>query len=115
MTDWVAWHARLVATLGHLAAEPVGQKAYLISIGVEGSADELALEFDDAYRPLIPHMAELKISGLAIAKLARLNDVLTEMSGADHLELWETAALETSNNWSQIRRLATEIIHDLES
>lgn len=102
--------AQLVAALQRLAADPAVQTAYLASLGVNPSLDELALEFDDAYRIVQPRFRELGVSPQAIARLARVDDALAKMSGARNAQLWESSALASSDAWAKLRSLASEAI-----
>ena len=114
MTDWNLWLVQLVRTLRNLASEPEAQKAFLASLGTAGSNDELALEFDDIYRPLVHQFAQLNVPHSTVDKLARLDGLLDEMSGPQHHELWEPDALQTSERWAEVRRLAADVVSDLD-
>jgi hypothetical protein len=114
MTDSTLWLARLTTAVGHLAAEPAAQVAYLASIGTAGLADELALEFEDAYNVLRPGLPQLNVPESAVEKLSRLEALLDEMSAGHQAELWTPGALQTSGYWSEVRRLATDVGHDLD-
>ena len=52
MIDAQVWREDLGLVLGRLASTSEEQNQYLAELGVAGSLDELALEFDDRYRPL---------------------------------------------------------------
>jgi hypothetical protein len=114
MTDWSLWLVQLVRTLRNLASEPDAQKAFLVALGSWDNTDELALEFDDIYRPLVHHLGELNVPQSAVEKLARLNELLDEMSGPQNAELWGPDALKTSERWAEVRRLAADILSDLD-
>jgi hypothetical protein len=114
MTDWSLWLVQLLRTLRNLASGPDAQKAFLVDLGTGDSADELALEFDDMYRPLVHQFDELNVPHSTVEKLARLDGLLDEMSGPQHAELWESDALQTSEQWSEVRRLAADVISDLD-
>ena len=80
MTDWSLWFGQLIRTVRNLASEPDAQKAYLASLGTEGSADELALEFDDMYRPLVHQLDQLNVPHSAVEKLARLDELVRRLA-----------------------------------
>ncbi len=113
MTDETPWLARLVTTLENLAAVSAVQIAYLKSIGTQGSADELALEFADVYTYLEPRLERLNVPASAVEALTQLDGRLEVMSGMEHSELWTPDALVTSEDWTDIRRLASRVLLDL--
>lgn len=60
------WLLPLAASLQRLAAPASEQVEYLAALGVGDLADELALEFDDLYRPLAARLDEFS-PGLSLA------------------------------------------------
>ena len=70
MTDSIVWLGRLATTVQDLAADPDTQQAYLQSLGTPDSPDELALEFEDLYRPLVSRIDELDVPPSVAGKLA---------------------------------------------
>jgi hypothetical protein len=90
--------------VARLAIPPTEQLAYLASIGVGGLADELALEFDDAYQPVAPLLEELEAPEELREDLTSLDQALT----SDSLE-WSIAAVGESDAWAEIRHLAMRI------
>ena len=110
VTDSIVWLGRLATTVQHLAADPDTQQAYLQTLGTPDSPDELALEFDDLYRPLVSRMDELDVPPSVAEKLAQLDSLLREMSGPEHSELWTRAALRTAEAWSVVRATASDVI-----
>jgi hypothetical protein len=97
-----------------LAASADSQIPYLVSLGTVPSIDELALEFDDAYPVFTSRIAEFDLPHRAVESLIRLNDLLLEMSGAAHAELWTVDALAESPRWSEVRRVASEILAQID-
>jgi hypothetical protein len=114
MTDPTPWLERLVITLGNLAGEASAQIAYVKNIGSGDNADELALEFDDVYRVFEPRMADLNLPDSAAENLVRLNGLLESMGGPQHAELWTSDALRGSENWSAVRRIAANVLRELD-
>jgi hypothetical protein len=99
----------LVRTLGILAAAPEDQLAHLKMIGCAQCVDELALEVDD----VLPE--GVSVEGLALTKeqLGGIQAVQAElgaMSGPQHEELWQPAALSTRQEWKQLRKAASRAI-----
>jgi hypothetical protein len=105
---------RLVASLKRLAADAATQASYLAGIGTGGRADELALEFDDAYQPVRARQGELGFSPTTSEGLGRLDALLAEMSGPQNADLWTLNALQNSVRWSNVRQVAEAILPDLE-
>lgn len=88
----------LVASLGRLAAPATDQIEYLTSLGVADLADELALEFDDLYRPMA--MLLEQVSPESAAACRELDLLLS----SDQLG-WTFADLESAE-WGLIRATA---------
>lgn len=86
------------ASLGRLAAPASDQISYLTSLGVADLTDELALEFDDLYRPIATALEE--ISPESAAACRELDRMLSE----DQLG-WTFADLESAE-WQGIRTAA---------
>lgn len=101
--------ARLVEVLDRLAATPDRQKAYLQQLGVGDSTDELALEFDDAFRPLDPLLRDAGAPDGVRDALRTLDSALAR----DPLD-WTTLSLESSG-WVEVRRLAAQALQALEA
>lgn len=69
-------------------------------------ADELALEFEEHHRQL-----DLDVLRPAQSQAVQaLSDALDQMSGPDHLRLWETEALDCAPEWQRIRELARDVL-----
>jgi len=100
------WLERLVPVLERLASDPQRQMEYLESIGVGGSADELALEFDDVYQPARHALDDSGYSAEFRSALSELDLQLSSMSGPDHPLLWTAQGLLEAPQWAQVRRMA---------
>lgn len=88
----------LIDVLGRLAAAAPDQIEYLTAVGVADLVDELALEFDDLYRPRAPQLEG------ASAEAAAACRELDRMLSSDRLG-WSFADLE-STEWEKIRATA---------
>lgn len=69
-------------------------------------ADELALEFDEHHRQLDLHV----LRPAQPQAVQALNDALEQMSGPDHIALWETEALRCAPEWQRVRELARDVL-----
>jgi len=96
-SDW------LVSALQRLTMPAEEQIQYLTDKGVAPSADELALEFDDA-------LAGAPLSKRERKLLGPLDAHLNGMSGQHHAALWTISALRTRSEWAEVRRLAREAL-----
>ncbi len=95
-------------TLVRLASSASEQESYLRTLGTAPSADELALEFSDAFAVVKEQLGE---SARAVS--SRLDRHLEEMSGRDYGDIWTVDALHAAPVWGQVRRLAREALHTL--
>jgi hypothetical protein len=105
---------RLRAALEHLAWPAARQRDYLIGLGVAPLADELALEFDDAFRPVDTMPATLGLSAAAQESLLAVDHTLEAMSNSDS-HVWQVDSLAGSTKWAEIRRLAAMVLGELPS
>lgn len=87
-----------VSSLDRLAAPATDQIRYLTSLGVSGLADELALEFDDLYRPIVAELEQLSLEAAALCR------ELDRLLSSERLG-WTFADLE-STQWELIRTTA---------
>lgn len=87
--------------LARLAASPQTQLGYLRHLGTAESLDELALEFDDAFRPLRPILDRQPAWREALSRLDELDRLLSDTDIP-----WNSAELERSNSWVRVRQLA---------
>ncbi|MGW6936292.1 hypothetical protein ACWGE0_39965 [Lentzea sp. NPDC054927] len=90
-----------------LAMPADAQRAWLESIGTAPSADELALEFDDA------RQGPLTSSTEAAVAVARIDRLLDAMSGPS--PVWHVDALADAPQWAEVRALAQEVLPLLET
>ncbi|KQY29724.1 hypothetical protein ASD38_10390 [Caulobacter sp. Root487D2Y] len=97
--------ATLIAALEPLALAPDEQLAYLAALGVGETADELALQFDDAFRYAHP-MGQASLD----AALRALNERLSMMSDTGKAALWSPLALAQGEDWVFIRRTAARAL-----
>ena len=89
-----------------LAKHPAEQISYLKDLGVEPSADELALEFEECVE-LMGTLAENGfISTDALKILNLLNRKLDVMSESSKIKLWEFEGLFEYPEWEEVRDLA---------
>ena len=70
------------------------------------SVDELALEFDDAWRAVPQLVREGKLTQQQAEAIDALDQKLNAISGSHNAELWMPDALQNSPHWVEIRRLA---------
>lgn len=86
------------ASLGRLAAPASEQINYLTSLGVADLTDELALEFDDLYRPIAEALDHLSPESASACR--QLDQILS----SDELG-WSFADLESAE-WERVRASA---------
>lgn len=89
-----------------LALPPDEQAAYLLKGGYGDCADELALEFDDAYQIIKRYFGKQRLPTEAEHLLESIHSQLQSMSGPQNSRFWTTAALEKMPEWASIRALA---------
>lgn len=102
------WLEAAQGVLRRLSSPADDQLQYLRNLGIEGSIDELGLEFDDVWRVLSPL---LEISDRELQD--RLSDIARALS-SDNVP-WDAGALRHSLEWHRIRelaRLALEAMRD---
>jgi hypothetical protein len=96
-----------------LSSDAAEQLSYLENIGDRVCVDELALDFDHVFG-MLPMLQEAGDLAPALLDLIeRLNSQLDGMSGDAHQQLWTPAALETAEEWTQVRALAREALDAL--
>lgn len=112
--SWVVDDLRQILT--RLASGPDAQLQYLASLGrdrVAPGVDELALELDDV-APMLPQVVTAgHLTNQGAQAVEAVSDRLARMSGQKHAELWTPDALRTSDEWSSVRRLASEALQHL--
>lgn len=101
--------APMIAAVSRLAEDSDAQRRYLAQLGVKGQADELALEFDDAYRPARPRLAEQADGPETMSACDELDSALDD----DSLS-WDPADLD-DQRWRAIRALAARVLNSLET
>jgi hypothetical protein len=102
----------LRAALTMLAADAGEQAAWIDRHRV--CVDELALDFEAAnvHVPLLASSG--RIDPPAALRIARLDAMLAAMSGPHNAGRWTTEALATDPGWACVRRMARQVLTDLE-
>ncbi|GAA2390153.1 hypothetical protein GCM10010420_12310 [Streptomyces glaucosporus] len=98
----------LIESLTVLAADARTQTAWLDRHGV--AADEIALDFDHAFRTAEVLVADGRIADGAVADLREIDAILSGMSGGENADRWTRAALATDAGWVRARRLARRVL-----
>jgi hypothetical protein len=93
----------LIESLQALAAPAPVQLARFPDFVVK--ADELALDFDDAFL-LVRDCPQLELTGRQRDALAEVDATLSGMSGQQRSELWTEDAVRTSPRWDAVRQHA---------
>ncbi|MGQ5654232.1 hypothetical protein ACUJ8H_30100 [Streptomyces sp. EKR5.2] len=102
----------MIQALAVLGADSADQLAWIDKHKVV--TDELALEFDDAFRLMADLRQEEFLDAEALGKLQLIDAVLGEMSGREHAERWSREALATDSGWRQVRTLARDLLVSLQ-
>lgn len=97
----------LARSIARLALPAEDQIAYLAGIGVGDSADELALELDDALRI----GRKLSFSPTDLAVVTRLLAVLDDLTETRTEETWRATGLRTDPRWERARQVAREFLY----
>ena len=107
---------RLMRAVEHLAWPADRQRAYLADLGVAPLLDELALEFDDAYKPIQADFRSLGIDDSTRQTIDSIDQILVELTQESNMEgwAWDWAALHNDKRWLDIRRLAHAALAGLE-
>ncbi|MDK1472356.1 hypothetical protein QNO07_02765 [Streptomyces sp. 549] len=74
------------------------------------STDEIALDFDDAFRTADSLAAEKHLSGGAMADLREIDAALAGMGGEENAVRWTPDALSGDEGWAAIRQLARRVL-----
>ncbi|MFE9139708.1 hypothetical protein [Streptomyces sp. NPDC007355] len=98
----------MIQALAVLGADSADQLAWIDKHNVV--TDELALEFDDAFRLMADLHQEEFLDAEALGKL----QLLGEMSGRENAERWSREALATDAGWRQVRTLARDLLVGLQ-
>lgn len=105
----------LKKALKTLSLSPDAQAAYLANGGYGDYADELALEFDDAYQVIKGYFGQKLLPPQAENLIEAIHSRLDSISGPDKAEFWRTTALRDRAEWEFICDLASralKAIHD---
>jgi hypothetical protein len=95
---------RLIHSLQALAAPADFQLARFVA-----KPDELALDFDDAFR-LVSDCPQLELDTEQRECLDRLDHFLEQRSGPDTPDFWTESAIRTSAEWVELRALAADAL-----
>jgi hypothetical protein len=99
-----------------LAANADEQRAWLSGLGVPGvesSADELALEFNDGFRLATQWVDAGWLPAALVEPMAQLDRLLESMSGPENEPLWQTHALDSSQECAAARAIGAKILREL--
>jgi hypothetical protein len=94
-----------------LAANSDAQRSYLKQSGSYPCTDEIALEFDDAYRRFAAE-TDSEIPQSIIIKIDLLNSMLDRLSDSHDENIWNESSLETSH-WNEIRNTAVSVLQEI--
>ncbi|MEU4094811.1 hypothetical protein [Streptomyces sp. NPDC026673] len=98
----------LLESLTVLAADAQAQVAWLAKHDVV--TDEIALDFDHAFRMAEALVEEGRLGRGVLPDLREIDAVLSEMSGAGNADRWMRDALSVDEGWIQARRLARRVL-----
>ena len=91
-----------------LASPAEDQLAYLRRLGVAPAVDELALEFDDMYKPIALLRRNNVISAETERALRSLDSRLELMS--QNADLWTDQAVREASPWQDVRHLGAQAV-----
>ncbi|MYS72879.1 hypothetical protein GTY88_21045 [Streptomyces sp. SID5926] len=91
-----------------LAADSQVQMSWLVRHAV--MTDEIALDFDHAFRMAEALVAEGEPARGVMADLREIDVVLSKMSGGRNADRWTRDALSTDEGWALARRLARRVL-----
>ncbi len=106
---------RLIDSAKLLSRPPEEQLATLASMGVPGVVDELALNFDDDFRPFHSMVEDGEVSPATQVAAEQLDTQLQRMSGQKNAHLWTPEALRSAPEWLVVRRLASYLLEEIGS
>ncbi|MEW2350890.1 hypothetical protein AB0904_24870 [Streptomyces sp. NPDC006684] len=98
----------LIESLTVLAADASVQVAWLEKHRVV--TDEIALDFDHAFRMAERLVEEVQVGQGALPDLREIDLVFSGMSGAEGAGRWARTALSTDAGWAQARQLARQVL-----
>jgi hypothetical protein len=96
-----------------LAANADDQRGYLRKIGTFPSTDELALEFDDAYRPFIGKLNHDDLLNPIVIDLKKIDSLLDLYSDMEDKTIWLENSLD-NHLWAGVREIASLVLKDIE-
>ena len=101
----------LLEVLARLSWPADRQRAYLVELGVAPTVNELALEFDDALKPLLSLYGKVGIDEESGKMLVAIDAAFAEMGqNSDGLDsAWEWDSLDGDSRWAAIRRMAASV------
>ncbi|MCY9783317.1 hypothetical protein KIK06_05340 [Nocardiopsis sp. EMB25] len=110
-TDLSVLRRLLIDALALLAADASDQTAWVDRHHV--MVDEIALNFDDAFRMAGRLIEHQQIGGSVLAALREIDALFASMSGPEHMDRWTSDALSRDQGWNQVRRLARQVLIEL--
>ncbi|CAH9418352.1 hypothetical protein SGL43_05401 [Streptomyces globisporus] len=91
-----------------LAADAQKQVTWLVRHAV--MTDEVALDFDHAFRMAEVLVAEGQLARGVMVDLQEIDVILSGMSGGENADRWTRDALSTDEGWALARRLARRVL-----
>ncbi|MFA3877741.1 hypothetical protein ABS735_29395 [Streptomyces sp. MMCC 100] len=98
----------LMEALTVLAADVQIQVAWLVRHAV--MTDEIALDFDHAFRMAEALVVEGQLARGVMADLQEIDVIFSGMSGGGIADRWTRDALSTDEGWALARRLARQVL-----
>ncbi|MFI5808750.1 hypothetical protein [Streptomyces sp. NPDC051561] len=98
----------LIEAVVVVAATATVQVAWLEKYNVP--PDEIALDFDDAFRLAAHLVDEGQLSPVALPHLQMIDDVFSEMAQAAGMDPWTRSALHTEAGWDRARQAARKVL-----
>jgi hypothetical protein len=95
-------------SLAVLAADAQIQGTWLARHAV--LTDEIALDFDHAFRMAEALVADGQLAHGVMADLREIDGILSRMSGDENADLWTRDALCTDEGWALARRVARRVL-----
>ncbi|MFE8015853.1 hypothetical protein ACFU3O_24290 [Streptomyces antibioticus] len=98
----------LMDALTVLAADAQAQVGWLVRHAV--MTDEIALDFDHAFRVAEGLAEEGQLARAVLADLREIDVILSGMSGGENADRWTKEALSMDEGWALVRRLARRVL-----
>ena len=105
---------RLLSALRELARPAGAQVTHLMRLGVEGSVEELRLQFEDAMIGALPFVGG-EVSGSQAKRLQALMAQLHAMATHEQAHLWSECALRRAPEWAAVRELAAAVLIEFDA